>query len=228
MNNWIDIKDTPVQIFSPRNSRDFSSVRNYSNKPHALKIKYIDPNVDWEVQESVVYDNGYDSETAEDFEEMTSFACTTNEQAWRFGRYMLAQNRLRQETISITVDFEHLVCTRGDYVKLTQDIMQVGGTPARVKAVDGIEITTDDSLEIDPEISYGYTFRSATAGIVSGTLTATSPNTFDLDDDMPEVGDLIIIGEVGNITIDCIVKSISPLLKFFLLIEKIQVLDSIS
>jgi len=204
-------KTVPVQIFTPRNSKDFSSTRIYGPRPHAVRVKYIDPQVGWGVQESTVYDNGFTELNATDFDELTSFACTNYEQAWRFGRYMIAQNKLRQETMNLTVDFENLVCTRGDYVQITQDVMRVGGTPARVKSVTGPSIVTDDSLEISPSISYGYVFRDSATGIIhNSTLTPTASNTFTVAGTIPVVGDLIVIGEVGKIVFDCIIKSISP------------------
>lgn len=175
------LKTTPVQIFTPRNSKNFSSNRLYSTRPHGVKVKFIDPQLGWEVSEVIVYDNGYNELNAIDFDELTSFACTSQEQAWRFGRYMIAQNRLRQETIYLSVDFENLICTRGDYVQISQDVMQVGGRPARVKAVNGTEIIIDDHLDIDPDLSYGYTYRSATGEILDSTLTPISGNTFSIN-----------------------------------------------
>lgn len=205
------LQTVPVQIFTPRNSKDFSSTRLYGPRPHGVRVKYIDQNINWEMSDAFAYDNGYTSETATEFDDLTSFACTNHEQAWRFGRYMLAQNKLRQETISLLVDFENLVCTRGDYVQITQDVMRVGGTPARVKDVSGTIITIDDSLEIDPLINYGYVFRASSDGdIETSTLTPLTPSTFDVDGAVPSIGDLIIIGEVGSTVYDCIVKSISP------------------
>lgn len=208
------LKNTPVQIFTPRNSKDFSSSRIYSRKPHGLLVKYVDPTIDWQVAELKVYDDGYDEETAFDLDELTSFACTNDEQAWRFGRYMLAQNRLRQENISITVDFEFLVCTRGDYVQITQDVMRVGGTPARVKTRVGNIITIDDKLEIDLDLDYGYVYRSSEGEILTDTLDVIDSQTFDINPPGvglgPQPGDLVVIGEVGRIVYDCIVKSISP------------------
>jgi predicted phage tail protein len=205
------LKTVPVQIFTPRNSREFSSSRIYSSRPHGLNIKYINPANSWEVAEVTAYDDGYDKDNATLIEDMTSFACTVQEQAWRFGRFMIAQNKLRQETMSITVDFEHLVCTRGDYVQLTQDVMRVGGFPARVKTVAGNTITINDDLDIDPLLDYGFTFRAKTGQIYTSTLTALEPDTFELDGpNIPEAGDLIAIGVMGQIVYDCIVKSISP------------------
>lgn len=201
---------TPVQVFTPRNSRNFQSSRIYSSRPHALRVKYVDSGADWEVRDVTVYDDGYDLNTATEFEDITTFACTSKEQAWRFGRYMLAQNRLRQENISIEVDFEHLVCTRGDYVQITQDVMRVGGKPARVKSVAGNRVVIDDAIETDNLLSYGYVARRATGAIVTGTVTPVLSDTFDLTGTIPSVGDLIVIGTVGTVVYDCIVRAISP------------------
>lgn len=204
------LRTVPVQLFTPRNSRDFGSSRIYTARPHGLKVKFIDPSSSWGISEIIAYDNGYDESNATEFEEITSFACTNDEQAWRFGRYMIAQNRLRQETIGITVDFEHLVCTRGDYVQITQDVMRVGGTPARVKAVSGNRITIDDGIMNQVVGDYGYVFRSAAGVLETSTLTIVSASQFDLDGEIPAVGSLIVIGEVGSVVYDCIVKAIIP------------------
>lgn len=217
------LKTTPVQIFTPRNSTNFSSQRSYSRKPHAVAVKYVDPAADWEVAEKIVYDDGYTELNATETDQLTSFACTNVEQAWRFGRYSLAANRLRQETISIDVDFEHLVCTRGDYVQITQDVMKVGGFPARVKSISGPTVTIDDGIETDGMLSYGYVFRGSNGVISEGTLSVVSSDQFTLTGPLPSVGDLIVIGEVTKIYFDCIVKSISPaddLTATIILVEK--------
>lgn len=206
-------RDTPVQIFTPRNSSQFSSSRIYTEKPHGLKVTFIDPGSQWQPSEYVVYDNGYDSTTATEFQDIVSFACVNTEQAFRFGRYFLAQNRLRQETISIKTDFEHLICTRGDYVQITQDTMRVGGTPARCLTSDSGtgEITIDEALETDPLLTYGYVFRGP-AGISSGLVTSFTDSTTIVlaGSPIPEAGDIVIIGEMGSIVFDCLVKSITP------------------
>lgn len=218
------LKTIPVQVFTPRNSWNFQSSRNYTTAPNAISVKYIDPENDWQVNEAVVYDNGFNASNVEpnDIEELSSFGCTTFEQAWRFGRYMLAQGRLRQENISIDVDFEHLVCTRGDFVLFTQDVMRTGGVPARVKTVSGNQVTIDDAIETSPG-SYGYVARKEDGSIVTDTLTVVNASTFDLDGIIPAVGDLIIIGQVGQIVMECLVKAITPnsdLSATVLLVEK--------
>lgn len=199
---------TPVQVFTPRNSWNFSCVRDYVEIPDALKVKYVDEGANWEVRERIVYNDGFDVDTALTFEEIETFGITNEEQAFRYGRYMLAQSKLRQETISLTVDFEHLVCTRGDYVLYTQDSMIVGGHPARVTAVSGNDITIDAGFTPTGG-PYGYVNRSVSA-INSGTLTLTGTNTATVVGPVPLVGDLIVWGNVGSITYECIVKTIVP------------------
>jgi len=219
----LDVKKTvPVQVFTPRNSWGFSSSRIYNEPPHALKVQYVDPGLKWEVGEAVVYDNGFDVNNATEFDELNTFACTNYAQAWRFGRYMMAQAKLRRENISINVDMENLVCTRGDFVQLSQDVMRVGGSPARVKTVIGTTITIDDAIDTIGSLSYGYVYRGV-SGIKTSTLTVINSTTFQLAGDIPAVGDLIVIGEVGKIVIDCLVKSITPngdLTASLILVEK--------
>lgn len=204
-------QSTPVQLFTPRNSNNFQSQRGYSEKPNGLKVTYVDPASDWQPQEVIVYDNGFDADNAETFEEITTFGITALEQASRFGRYFLAQNRLRQETISIDVDFEYMVCTRGDFVQYVQPSMKAGGIASRVKKVVGNRVWIDEGVESEVGVSYGYVFRNVDTGIsTASTLTIVSSNSFDLDGDIPSVDDLFIFGEVGKIVYDCIVKSIQP------------------
>jgi hypothetical protein len=223
-----NLKTTPVQIFTPRNSMGFSSSRTYDESFHALKIKYIDPNKNWQMSEKIVYDDGYNSSNATIFDEMATFGCTSHQQAWRFGRYMIAQSRLRKERITINVDFEHLVCTRGDYVQITQDVMRVGGKPARVKEITGVNtIKIDDSINTLPMTDYGYTYRGSDGAITTSTCTVIDSDEMELDGDMPAVGDLIIIGEVGSIVYDCLVKSITPSSDLSATLELIEKADAV-
>lgn len=210
----LDINRTvPVQVFTPRNSSGFSSSRQYPDQPHGLRVAFIDPNSGWQQSEIIAYDNGFNSSNATEFQDLTAFAATNLEQAWRLGRYYLFQNRLRKETISIKVDFEHLRCSRGDYVKYVSDGMKVGGTPARVKSVDVINnrVEIDVDLEIDGMLQYQYLYRNPVTGVVTGdVLDFPEVNIVEIDGALPSVGDVIVIGEENKVAIDCIVRSIVP------------------
>lgn len=202
-------RTTPVQIFSPRNTMSFSSTRNYAKRVHALNMQYIDPNNNWDQKSVTVYDDGYDAETATLIEDFTTFGVTNDEQAWRSGRFYLASNRLRQENIVIRVDMEYLIAQRGDPVQFVQDSMRVGGRPARVKSVVGNVITLDDAYE-GTFVNWGYVFRTNLSEIKSGLCSPIDARTFTLSGDLPSPGDLIVIGEMGKVVIDCLVKAIQP------------------
>ncbi len=220
----------PVQIFTPRNSSGFSSTRVYTEKPDGLRVSYIDPYSNWQTNVLTVFDDGKTEENSEVFQDISSFGITQVEQAWRFGRYFLAQNKLRQEVITLRVDFENLVCTRGDFVQITQDVMRVGGTAARVRSVDGNEIIIDEGIETGVD-DYGFVFRGSDGNIRTGTLTVVNSTTFELDGIyIPLPGDLIVIGVVDEIVFDCIVKSIQPqdnLSAILTLVEKAEALYTI-
>jgi hypothetical protein len=204
------LRTVPVQVFTPRNYSNFNSRRAYVATAEALKVRYNEPTENYKLTERIVYNDGFDeTNLTKEPEELKTFGVTDSDMAWRFGRYMLAQATLRQETIGIEVDFENLVCTRGDYVQFTQDSMRVGGRPARVSSVVGNRITIDDGIDTVVGPTYGYVFRNPN-GIFESTLTPVSSDTFDLDGDIPNKGDLIVIGEVDQIVFDCIVTAISP------------------
>jgi hypothetical protein len=203
-------RGTPTQLFTPRNSWGFESSRNYAESPHAVRVQFIDPSRDWQPNETTIYDDGYNEITATEIQDLPTFGVTNVEQASRYGKYIATQHALRQEVFSLNVDFENLVCTRGDFVQISQDVMKVGGTPARVKTKVGNQITIDDDIIINP-VSYGYTYRAIDGVIRTNILTVVDSETFILTGaTLPAVGDLIVIGEVGSIVFDCIVKSISP------------------
>ena len=204
-------KTTPVQIFTPRNSWEFSVTKSYYDPVDAVRVKFISPDRNWELDEAVVYSDGKDINTAEKFEDVETFGCTNFSQAWRYGRFILASSILRREVMTLKVDFEYLVCTRGDYVRISQDVMKVGGRPARVRSISGNTVTLDDSL-ILPAGPYGYIFRRTSNGAITETATCTaiSASEYELDGLLPSVGDLIIVGPVSQVYYECIVKSIQP------------------
>ncbi len=128
-------KTAPVRLFSPRNSWSYEGEIAHGPLPHAYRIGYLDADRDWHADEVVVYDDGQSAATATRIERVEWPGITSRAQAWKEGRYHLAQQRLRREIHRIIVDFEHLACERGDLVALQHDVIAVGsprrGSPPR-------------------------------------------------------------------------------------------------
>jgi hypothetical protein len=144
-------QSTPRQHFSPRNSWDYKGSKTFSDIPHCLRMRFKNEEADYQDDEIAVYDDGYDENTATLFETMDILWVTNAEHIWKLGRYYLAVMRLRPELHTINVDVEHLVATRGDLVRHTNDVISVGLGQARIKQIGslGSDLITNGDMELD-------------------------------------------------------------------------------
>ena len=214
-----DVPDAPVvQHFTPRNSWAFRGKREYRRLPHAYRVKFKNENRGWRDDEIVVYADGYDVTTATLFEELEFPGQTDHALNWRHGRYHDAQVRLRPEEYSLAVDIEHLICTRGDRVRVTHDLPAWGLGSARVIGVDADRVYLDDVVTMEVGRIYCVRFRLADgSGAVWRVVTAAGEvSSLTLIAEAgpavarPEVGDLAMFGEVGQETVILRVKGITP------------------
>lgn len=223
---WRVVQDkpqsVPAQHFTPRNSFGFQSQKAFPDLPHGFRVKFINRNNDWQADERIVYDDGYTAANATKFEGLDLVGITDPAQAWKDGRYHIATARLRPETFSFNTDIEHIVCTRGDLIRLTHDVLLVGLGSARIKTVqdDGdtvTGITIDDTFTMEADKGYAVRIRKANGTSLVCPLTTVAGETKTLTfansltfAEAPGVGDLVLFGETGEESIECIVKSIEP------------------
>lgn len=135
-----------VQHFTPRNSWGFASERSYRDAPHAWRVRFINEAKGWLQDERIVYDDGYSAANATKFEGIEFPGVTKSENIWRHGRFHIAQLRLRPEAFTISVDWEHLICTRGDRVRVSHDVMLVGLAAGRVVSLAGNVVYLDEPV----------------------------------------------------------------------------------
>src|SRR5262249_44543659 len=136
----------PVQVITPRNARELSVTMPYLDPPHAIDVSYVDSET-WTQTTVRVYADGYDKTNATLFEQMQLVGVIRRQQAWRFGRYYLAQGLLRREKASVQMSADNLVAQRGDIVAVAYDVLKVGGFAHRVLEVVGDVLTLDAPLE---------------------------------------------------------------------------------
>ena len=152
-------QSTPLQIFSPRNSWDFKGSKAYSDIPHAFKVQFLNAVTDYQQDEIMVYDDGYDEMNATKFETLSLVGVTDADQAWKMGRYHLAVARLRPETFHLNTDMEHLPVTRGDLIRVNHDVLLTGLGAARVKeASSGAPTTVTVNPTAGTDDGYGTEF----------------------------------------------------------------------
>lgn len=228
----IDVpKSTAVQLLSPRNTREYLGRRRFLDIPHALRVNFPNAQTENQIDELIVYDDGYDEDNATEFETLELLGVTDAARAWAEGRYHLKVARYRSDQHQLTVDVEGLVAERGDRVKLSHDVPTKNTHAARITAVETlagehVAISLDASFETTGGVSYATQIRW-----VSGL--ETFPVTLPVDQGVGEVrvadrlafaaplppvdvdhawavGDLVTVGEAGVTVIEAIVHQVVP------------------
>ncbi len=217
-----DVPQTvPVQHFTPRNTAGFRGIKTFTQLPHGLKCRFVNPDRDWSQDEVIVYADGYGEANATRFETLELFGTTSAELAWKHGRYHLAVGKLRPETYELSVDIDHLVCTAGDLVKVSHDVPMWGGGWGRVGSIttdtngDTTAVVLDDTVAMEPGKTYAVRFRHAD-GASSVASVATEPGETDTLTFLqaipaatsPAPGNLAMFGEAERESTDLIVKAI--------------------
>lgn len=212
-----DEEDTPiVQMFTPRNSWGFEAQHEFRELPHAWRVRFVNEKREWREDERIVYDDGYTAENATRFEGINFPGVTNPDLIWKHGRYHIAQLRLRPETYTFFADFEHLVCTRADRVRVAHDVMLVGLVSGRVKSANAgtQSIVVDEPVFMEGDKLYSVRFRKADGSIVlRSVITAAGEATtiaFTGSGTMPVGGDLFTFGEAGRETGVYRILSIEP------------------
>lgn len=200
----------PTQMFNQRNIVDMNVTRSYAPTPDGIRVKFVDPNSNWQENTVIAYADGQDSTTAEIIEDLEGFGITSLAQAWRQGRYFLAQQELRRDNIQLEVDFEALACSRGDLVYFSHDVKKEGGVPARIKSIVG-NIVTIDEVAVDQGGTQILTVRKRIDGAVTDYNIVSFPgeNEIELDNVLNiSVDDLCVYGVQDQVVKSYIVKAI--------------------
>ncbi|MET3611735.1 hypothetical protein ABID16_000040 [Rhizobium aquaticum] len=211
-----DVENSPiVQHFSPRNSWGFQSARAYADLPHGFRVSFINAKNGYQLDERVVYDDGYSVGNATKLEGINFEGQTEPDLIWRHGRYHIAQLRLQREVHSLYADFEHLVCTRGDRVRVNHDTVLWGAGSARVKWVSAAPdvVTIDDTFIMEAGKTYSMRFRLVDGSSIVRTIVGVAGGfrTFNLAGSgaLPEADDLVLFGENTLESVVLRVKSVT-------------------
>lgn len=223
---WTVVRDkvqtVPVQHFTPRNTFGFRGEISYPEVPHAFRVRFNNRDKGWEGDERIVYQDGYTAANATEFVVLDLPGCTSADLAWKAGRYYMATLLLRPENYIFSADIEHIVCTRGDLVRFTHDVVLAGLGYGRIKQVgtsggNVVNVTIDDDLTMVSGKSYAVRIRMANGASLYKTIQTTVGTgrvlTFSTPfpiSEGPAAGDLLMFGEAGKESIELIVKEIRP------------------
>ena len=217
---------SPVQLFTPRNTKSYSQSLLFADIPEAIEFNFIDEASGFKENERIVYDTptGEAGETeALKKQQETLWGVTNAMQAFKIGRYQYACMYNRPRVHKIDVDLEFLVCTKGDRIQYAGDTGLIGIAYGRVKGVEALNgLTTavilDEYIEAEKGKTYALRFRKKDGRILiadTRPLSASYTNKIEFEivfngNDTPEEGDLFTFGIKQKECLDLIITSIEP------------------
>ena len=233
--------ETPVDLITPRNTKQFSwhGTVSFPDHPHALRLGFKNKESDYLDDEILVYADGYNADGSGGKIAATLFAdfdhakwgITEADQVVQFGRRFLLEGIHRNETIIVRGDIEMLGIEKGDPIEIAIDIPLIGLVSSDIVSVqasggnvDGV--TFDEFVTFEFGKTYGLTWRttkgnfrvseeldnpSGGADVETSVLTFETPFP-DTDLVAPTLGDRpFVFGELGLETQRWIVKAKRPM-----------------
>ena len=225
---WTVVIDRPrsniTQHFTPHNSWDFQSTKVLPRIPDAFRITIPDETQAYQPYEMLVYAPNKTVADTKIYEEISLPGVTNQQQAIFLAKWHYAQLKLRPEIYTLNVDFEYLVCTRGDLVRVSHDVPMWGIGTGRIKSVSSNTITLAEEVVLQSGKTYTIRIRSTTN---TSPYYTTSTNTFTVSnastpiyfttitvngtlDSNVKANDLFMIGEQNTESQELVVLSIEP------------------
>ena len=214
-----------TQHFTPHNSWGFESTKLLPRLPDAFRVTFPNRDKAYQTDELIVFNYGKTLATAEVFEEISLPGVTNAQQAKHLARWHLAQLKLRPEIYTINTDFEYLVCTRGDLVRVSHDVPLWGTGTGRLKAIgtntlgltEPVYLTAGKTYQIrvrtnTPSVTNANnsTLKTLTAITVSDWYSTVTLTTNIITADNLEIDNLYMLGEISKESQQLIVLSIEP------------------
>jgi hypothetical protein len=226
---WTVVVDKPrtvvTQHFTPHNSWGFESTKILAKLPDAFRVTINNETQAYQPYELLVYNSTKTAATAKIYEELPLPGVTNQAQAEYLAKWHYAQLKLRPEIYTINVDFEYLVCTRGDLVRVSHDVPLWGTGTGRIKSI--VAGTTNTTIVLTEELyletAKSYIIRIRTNSNASLTYNLLAVTTSDyytsvlVSGTLPtsiETDNLFMLGELvggkGTESQELIVLAVEP------------------
>lgn len=126
--------ETPVQIFSPRNSSGLAWKKAFARLPAGFRINFRASELDYGSDQVIVYRAGTEG-SSNRLEQVTYDGLVTENDITRRARFDLLQAEKRSAFFTLNAPAESIVCRRGDLIGVTHDILQTHYGYARIADV---------------------------------------------------------------------------------------------
>ena len=205
-------RESFTQLFTPRNSHDYSEDILLASVPDAMNLNIVDKDAGYAENQIRIYNtpSGEYGGAPDIIQEVSLWGVTDNTQARKLGMYNYAVTNHRAIIHRFSADFEYLMCQKGDWIKYAGDIALAGITQGRIASVllndqdQLIGFECDEEIPMESGKSYGMRVRKqngvciifylANEGTSSKTVALLNPEA--VSDTTPDEGDLFTFGEV--------------------------------
>lgn len=214
-------KNTAVQLFTPRNSHGYSESLSLADLPDAIALKFDDEESGFAENELKIYNTPDGNQITEPqiVQECQLFGVTNSVQARKLGMYKYAVSQNRPLIHKFSVDFEYMLCSKGDRIRYAGDIALAGITQGRIVNVlkndsdDVIGIESDELIPMEDGFNYALRVRlSSGESILEKVITAESGKTVFFENALTnseiQKGNLFAFGTIGNESVDLIITDI--------------------
>ena len=216
-------RDSPVQLFTPRNSKNYTETLLKTQIPDCLTLKFVNKDSGFAEDEVNVYNTSTGNKISEPeiTQEVNLWGVTNSEQARKVGMYDLAVFRARSIVHTFQVDFEYMLCTKGDWIKYAGDIALAGLKQGRIQKLlfDNsnkiVGFVSDELLPMEQANTYAVRIRKNDGEIVLCDLAYFQGNHLEVyfvdsyNADEFQEQNLFAFGIRGQETIDLIVTNIT-------------------
>ncbi len=167
--------DSPVQIFTPRNSRNFQWTKAFARLPDGLRINFRDATRDYDNHQITVFRPGVSSDSAR-LEQVTFEGLVRETEVIARGNYDLKTLDRRSVFYTLEAPAEAIICRRGDLVGVQHDALEVHGGSGRV-----IDITFNGSGNVTAiKLDCAVPVRTAATDVLGSADILAEPDVLTL------------------------------------------------
>ena len=144
-----DYASLPVQLFTVANIKKDSFSNEYldtASRANCIEISFMNKDKNYERDVLSVYSDDYDSsDTVSQPTQIELMGCTDVEQAYKYGKYLLRQNKYQIRTVQFEAFSDAIACEIGDVITVQEDVTE-WGLGGRIEAVNGNTVTLDQTI----------------------------------------------------------------------------------
>lgn len=174
--------ESPVQIFTPLNMREYSWTKAFARTPNGFRVTFDDADQDYKTDQVLVFGPGQSHDTSR-IEQTRYEGLTNRADVIRRAEYDQLQPELRSCFHNFTAGTDSIICERGDLIGLTHETIDETVGFARIA-----DITFNGGGQI-------------TAMRLDSQLPGFGEPGFDAITDMGAVLDMGMIGETAGVMI---------------------------